>query len=201
MNELTEEVKKFRKPEFEVDPIFVNRWSPRSMTGEELSREELMPLFEAARWAPSSANAQTWRFVYAKRGSKHWDIFLNLLNEGNQSWAKNAGVLIVILSRKTMEYKEKPAPTHSFDTGSSFMSLALEGARRGLVVHGMAGFDYEKAREALKVSDLYSVEAMVAIGKRGKKEDLPELLQEKENPNNRKTVSEIAFEGEFDSSK
>ena len=100
-----------------------------------------------------------------------------------------------------MEYKEKPAPTHSFDTGSSFMSLALEGARRGLVVHGMAGFDFEKARETLKVSDLYSVEAMVAIGKRGKKEDLPELLQERENPSDRKKISEIAFEGEFDSSK
>jgi len=201
MKELTDEIKKVRKPEFDIDPIFVNRWSPRSMTGEELSDEELMPLFEAARWAPSSSNAQTWRFVFAKRNTPHWDKFFSFLMEGNQSWAKNASVLIVILSRKTMEYKEKPAPTHSFDTGSAFMSLALEGARRGLVVHGMAGFDYDKAREGLKVSDLYSVEAMVAVGKRGKKEDLPEMLQERESPSDRKPLKEIMFEGEFDSSK
>lgn len=201
MENLSKEVKKFRKSEFDIDPIFVNRWSPRSMTGEELSDEELMPLFEAARWAPSSGNAQTWRFIYAKRNTKHFEKFLGLPFEGNQSWAKNAAVLMIVISRKSMEYKDKPAPTHTFDTGSAWMSLALEGSRRGLVVHGMAGFDYEKARELLKLSDLYTVEAMAAIGKRGKKEDLPDQLQERERPSERKPIKEIAFEGDFDSSK
>lgn len=47
-----------RKPEYEVDQLFVDRWSPRAMSGEELSDHELLSLFEAARWAPSSFNNQ-----------------------------------------------------------------------------------------------------------------------------------------------
>jgi len=201
MENLLEEVKKFRKADFEIHPIFLNRWSPRAISDEELSDDELMPLFEAARWAPSSSNAQLWRFVYAKKNTPHFNKFLDFLYEGNQSWAKNAAVLVVVLSRKKMEYKEKDAPTHTFDTGSAFMSLALEGGRRGLVIHGMAGFDYDKAKEGLNVSDQYKVEAMIAIGKRGKKEDLPEMLQEREQPSTRRPLKEIVFEGKFDSSK
>jgi len=55
----------FRKPDHEVDPIFPQRWSPRAMSGEELGAEELISLFEAARWAPSSNNNQSWRFLCA----------------------------------------------------------------------------------------------------------------------------------------
>ncbi len=41
-----------------INSLFVNRWSPRSMTGEDIDDDELMSLFEAARWAPSSYNNQ-----------------------------------------------------------------------------------------------------------------------------------------------
>ncbi|MGC1930655.1 MAG: nitroreductase family protein [Candidatus Nitrosopolaris sp.] len=47
--------------------------SPRSMTGEEITDEDLMGLFEAARWVPSSYNNQPWRFIYAKGDTKHWE--------------------------------------------------------------------------------------------------------------------------------
>ena len=68
------------------------------MSGEEVSDNELMPLFEAARWAPSSYNNQPWRFVYARRNTKDWDKLFGLMGEFNQSWAKNAAVLIVVAS-------------------------------------------------------------------------------------------------------
>jgi hypothetical protein len=55
-----------RKPTYPIDSLFLNRWSPRSMTGEELDDEDLMTLFEAARWAPSSFNNQPWRFLSIK---------------------------------------------------------------------------------------------------------------------------------------
>ena len=75
-----------------INSIFVNRWSPRSMTGEEIKDDDLMSLFEAARWAPSSFNNQPWRFIYSKRTGSEWSKFLDLLNEGNRIWAKDAGV-------------------------------------------------------------------------------------------------------------
>jgi len=33
--------------------------------------------------------------------------------------------------------------------------------------------DYDRAKEVLKIPDLYQVEAMIAVGRPGKKEDLP----------------------------
>ena len=63
-----------RKPTYPIDSLLLNRWSPRSMTGEELNDNEIMTLFEAARWAPSSFNNQPWRFIYAKRNT-HFQPF------------------------------------------------------------------------------------------------------------------------------
>jgi nitroreductase len=197
INLLIPEVQKTRKTEYSIDPIFLNRWSPRAMSGEQLSDEELMPLFEAARWAPSSYNSQQRRFIYAKRNTPNWDIFFDLLFDGNKVWCKNAAVLVVVITRKNFEHNEKPSPTTVFDTGAAWENLALEGSLRGLVVHGMQGFDYAKARTALMVPDNYDVCAMIAIGKKGNKEDLPSDLQEIEQPNNRRPLKEIVIEGIF----
>ncbi len=184
-----------RKADYPIDALFVNRWSPRAMSGESLTEEEFMALFEAARWAPSSYNGQPWHFLYAKKGSKHWSTFFTLLVEFNQSWTKNAAVLLVILSKNTFAQSNQPARTHSFDAGAAWENLALEGSKRGLVVHGMEGFDYEKARTTLKVPNDYTIEAMIAVGKPGKKEDLPKELQERETPSERKKVQEFISEG------
>jgi len=197
--ELTEEVKQNRTSEYDISPIILNRWSPRAMSGEELSDDELLPLFEAARWAPSSFNAQPWRFIYAKRNTDNWDKFLNLLAEGNKAWAQKASVLVVIISRKNFEHNNKPSITHVFDTGAAWENLALEGANRGLAVHGMEGFDYEKAAKDLEIPDDYEVMAIIAIGKRGKKEDLPEHMQKMEAPSTRKPLNEVIMEGKFSS--
>lgn len=189
--------RKYRKAQYEIHPLFLDRWSPRAMSGEKITKKELMSLFEAARWAPSSFNNQPWRFIYAQRGTKHWKPIFNLLVEGNQSWCKNAAVLMVLISRDTFEYKNKPARTHSFDTGSAWENFALQGAKQGLVVHAMEGFDYDKAKKVLKIPKGYTVECMIAVGKSGNVKDLPERAQKIESPNTRKKVSEFTFEGVF----
>ena len=75
-----------RTPDRPIDPLFVDRWSPRAMSGEPITRDELFQLFEAARWAPSSGNSQPWRMLYAHRDSPHWPRFFGLLASGNQTW-------------------------------------------------------------------------------------------------------------------
>ena len=191
------EISKYRQPDHDIEPILFHRWSPRAMSGEEISEQELTTLFEAARWAPSSYNGQPWRFLYARRGTANWDRFFDLMVEFNQSWTKHAAVLMVVISRKTFEWNDQVAPTHSFDAGAAWQNLALQGSRMGLVVHGMQGFDYDKARLELNVPDEFRVEAMIAVGKPGKREDLPEDLQDREQPSDRKPVAEIAIEGGF----
>ncbi|PIQ77666.1 nitroreductase [Candidatus Peregrinibacteria bacterium CG11_big_fil_rev_8_21_14_0_20_46_8] len=186
-----------RKSGYPISDHFLNRWSPRAMSAEPLTDDELMPLFEAARWAPSSYNNQPWRFIYAKRDTEHWEKFFNLMVEFNQNWAKNAAVLVVVVSKKTFDKNEKPSVTHAFDAGAAWENLALEAAHRGLVAHGMEGFDYEKAQRKLNIPDDHEVHAMIAIGKRGKKEDLPEKMQEMEVPSERRPLEEIVMEGSF----
>ena len=180
---------------YRINSLILNRWSPRSMTGETLSDDDIMSLFEAARWAPSSSNNQPWRFIYAKRNTEHWDRFFNLLMEGNKIWAKNAALLIVVISRKNFEFNEKPAITHQFDAGSAWENLALEASSRGIVAHGMQGFDYKKAGVDLAIPPDFEVMAMIAIGKKGSTEILPPELQEKEKLTNRKPLKEIIMEG------
>jgi nitroreductase len=186
-----------RKPTFKINQIILNRWSPRSMTGEELDEDTIMSLFEAARWAPSSFNNQPWRFIYAKRNTKYWDKLFVLLAEPNKVWAKDAALLVVVLSNKNFEYNGKFSITHQYDAGAAWENLALEASTRGLVAHGMQGFDYEKTRENLEIPEDFDVMAMIAIGKRGPKENLPPNLQEKENPTDRKPLNEIVMEGSF----
>lgn len=186
-----------RKAMHKINKVFVKRWSPRAMSGEKLTREELMSLFEAARWAPSSYNHQPWRFIYAFNGTPEWDLFFKLLVDFNRSWVKNAGALILIISNKNFEHNEEFSPTHSFDTGAAWQNLALQGHLQGLVVHGMSGFDYEMARQGLNIPKNFQIEAMAAIGKPGKREELLPELQEKEIPSERKAIFEFIFEGKF----
>jgi nitroreductase len=186
-----------RKARYPIDKLFLDRWSPRAMSGESIAEEELLLLFEAARWAPSSYNNQPWRMLYARRDTEHWSLFFDLLVEFNKTWAKNAAALIVFISKTTFDHNGEPAVTHSFDTGAAWENLALQASLKNLVVHGMQGFDYEKAKKALKIPDDFRVEAMAVIGKPGKKEDLPQGLQERETPNDRRNLSEIAIEGPF----
>jgi nitroreductase len=189
-----------RQSDHPVDPIFPNRWSPRAMSGAHIARETLLTLFEAARWAPSSNNNQPWRFIYALRATEDWPRFLDLLVPGNQLWAKQAGALVVMASKQTFDHNGKPSITHSFDCGAAWMSLALQGSMLGLVVHGMQGFDYGKALDAVGLPDGYSVEAMCALGYPAPPETLPENLRARETPSDRKRVEEFAFEARFPSS-
>lgn len=186
-----------RNADFSIDKLFIERWSPRAMSGEEISDQELMSLFESARWAPSSYNNQPWRFIYAKRNTPHWQTFYNLLVPFNQSWAKNAAVLIVIASFKLFSTTKKPSRTHSFDTGAAWENLALQGFLNGLVVHGMEGFDYERAQKELQIPKDYQVEAVCAVGRPGNISELPLDLQKREELSDRKKVNEFVFEGLF----
>ncbi len=186
-----------RKAMYPINDIFIKRWSPRAMSGKGITQQELMTLFEAARWAPSSFNNQPWRFIYAHRNTPDWDLLYNLMVPANQEWAKNAAVLVVVISHNNFEYNNQPARTHSFDTGSAWMSLALQATFMNLVAHGIQGFDYDKARKDLQIPDDYMVEAMIAIGHPGSASVLSEKLQKSETPSDRKKVEEFIFEGTF----
>jgi len=187
-----------RKTDTELDPLFLHRWSPRAFDGTTIPSEDLRTIFDAGRWAPSAYNYQPWRFLYATRDdAANWQRFLDILIPFNQSWAKEASVLVFVISEKTMGSPDKPNLSHTFDAGSAWGSIALQSHLLGYHAHGMAGFDHAKAHAELGVPDGFTVDAAFVIGTMGDPADLPDGLREREVPSDRKPLDEVAYVGNF----
>jgi hypothetical protein len=131
------------------------------------------------------------------RHDPHWESFFKLLNPANQEWARAAAVLVVAVARTTFARNGKPNPVHSFDAGAAWGSLALQGSKMNLVVHGMAGFDWDQARQVMNLPSDVAVQAMVAIGRPGDPDKLPEGLRKAETITDRKPVGEISMNGPY----
>ena len=187
-----------RTPTYPIDSIFLERWSPRAFSGEEMPLDTLLTILEAARWAASSFNTQPWRFIFALRDTPHWDTLLSLLVPFNQEWAQHASALVfaasATVSRSPRTGDEHPLPTHSFDTGAACACMALQALRLGWHVHGMAGFDHNRARSTLHIPVDLALEAVFAIGRLGDKMNLPEALQSREAPSDRLPLAQLVFE-------
>jgi nitroreductase len=166
------------------------------MSGEALTQEELFTIFEAGRWAPSSYNVQPWRFVYGLAETPEFAAILGLLIEFNQAWAHKAGALVLVTSSK-VDASGKPFPTHAFDAGAAWMSMALQATKMGLVAHAMAGYSPEKAREALAIPEEFETHCVVAFGRPGSPDDLPPKLKAREVQSDRRPLAELAFRGRF----
>ncbi len=186
-----------RTSEFPINQQFTNRWSSRAFSKEIVTKKELMSLFEAARWAPSSYNSQPWKFVWARNGSPEFKKMFDCLVPFNQEWVKHSPILITILSKDTFDHNNEFSRTHSFDTGAAWANFALQASLNGIVAHGMSGFDYDKVKKELHAPEGYTVEAMVAVGKKGTKEDAPTKIRSMEKMSDRKPVSNFVFEGRF----
>ena len=189
-----------RTTDTDLNPLILNRWSPRAFDGQPVSPADLATMLDAARWAPSAYNYQPWTILYALNGDENWDAFLSALVPFNQDWAKNGSVLMYFVSDTLMGPDEQslaPSHSHSFDTGAAWAQLGLEAARLGYHAHGMTGVDFDKAREVLGLPDRYRIEAAAAIGRRAPAETLPEGLRGGEVPSGRKPLDQIAYPGRW----
>jgi nitroreductase len=194
------EIPDARHPDHPVDPRFPARWSPRSFTDRGLTVAEVMSLFEAARWAPSSSNRQPWRFVWALRGEAEFGAILGSLTGNNPTWAGKAAVLIAVASKDTIanrDGEEVHNRTAGFDTGAAWVSIALQAQAMGLAAHAMGGFNGETLSAAVGLPKGHSLHCVVAVGEKGPADSLPEALRERETPNSRKPVEAFALRGRF----
>ncbi|MBB3126889.1 nitroreductase [Paenibacillus rhizosphaerae] len=196
VNEILPEVQGQRKSEYPVSPLFLNRWSTRAFSNRKVSDQDLYTILEAAHWAPSSYNDQPWRFIVAKT-DEQLSKFHSFLSEFNLTWASGAPVLIVIASDKLRENGD-PNGAHVFDAGAAWASLAIQATILGLHTHAIGGFDRNKAREVLNIPDQIELHAVIALGYLGDKSVLPEAIQQREVPNDRRPLNELVFEGKFE---
>ena len=185
--------------EFPVNELIQNRWSPRAFSDKPVSQEVLRSLFEAARWAPSSSNEQPWAYIVAtKDDTENFEKSLGALVEFNANWAKKAAVLVIAVAQLAFAKNNAPNRNAQYDVGAASLQLSIEATARGLVVHQMAGFDPETAREAYNIPQGREPIAAMAIGYPGDASSLPEPLQSREKaPRSRKRIREFVMSGQW----
>ena len=185
-----------RTADHPIDRLFLDRWSPRAMTGEPISKEDLMSLFEAARWAASSFNEQPWSFIVAtKEKPDEYATLLSCLMEKNQQWAHLAPVLMVSVAKLNFEKNGKPNRHAFHDVGMAVANMIVQATALGLFVHQMAGFSVDQVREHFNVPKGFEPVAAIAVGYPGEPSALPEAFQQQEvGPRQRKPITSFVFE-------
>lgn len=169
------------------------RRSGRAFVPRPIDLETLMTLLEATRWAPSCSNFQPWRFVVASTPEALSRLH-GALNRGN-AWAKQAPALIALASRKDLgKVGADGREFFLFDAGLGVENLLIQAVSMGLMCHPMAGFDQQKAREALSIPADFTVICLIAVGYPGDPSALEdeELRRRETAPRQRKALDEIA---------
>src|SRR5208337_594785 len=97
----------------------------------------------------------------------------------NRRWAEHASALILFVSETSFERNgtRQGSPSHAFDVGAAWVAFAYQAHLLGWQTHSMAGFDHGEARRRLGIPEDFTPQALVAIGKIGPKEALPESLE------------------------
>src|SRR5215472_6762107 len=158
-------MQKLAPSDFPVHQLIRKRWSPRAFADEPIPEDVLGSLFEAARWAPSSANEQPWAYIVATKEDKvNFDKVLGTLVEFNAGWAKNAAALAIATAELAFAKTHSPNRSAQYDTGAATALLSVEATARGVVVHQMAGFDAAKARQTFAIPEGWEPMAAIAIG-------------------------------------
>ncbi|AJQ92437.1 nitroreductase family protein [Gynuella sunshinyii] len=182
-----------------IHELLSRRKSPYAFDpNKTVSKDDLIALFEAARWTMSSYNAQPWRYIVGvkDRSPEVWQQIYSVLLEGNQPWASNAPVLVLGLTEHTFEHNGQNNKAAQHDLGAASAYLTLEATARGLYVHQMIGIDPDKARQVFGISGSLEPLTGMAIGYLGAPTDVAETFaQRDQRERQRKALSEIVLKG------
>ena len=156
-----------------VHKLITDRWSPKAFDDRAVDYDKIHLLFEAAKWAPSSRNAQPWRFIFATKEMSDYKVFIDLMSEVNQQWASTAPLLVMPLAQVISTYKNRPNRLAFFEAGMAVGNLLAQATAMDLMVHQMSGYDHERAKETLVIPTRYEPMTIMAIGYKGEPAKLP----------------------------
>lgn len=140
-----------------------NRMSPTIFDERDFETEKLLLLVEAARWAPSCSNNQSWNYVFVHKKDTTRKALEEALTRGN-AWAQRAPYLVAVAADPDQDCKENGLPFYAFNAGLSVMCLVIEAEHLGLRVHQMAGWNEQIVKQALGYPSNFRVVVMFALG-------------------------------------
>jgi len=156
-----------------------NRKSTRKYTNKEVNMEDVLYSLDVARFSPSGANEQPWRFIIvddaevkkrireaSERGEKI--LYDNvkgefrdwLLSHGlshRKPFLEEAPILIAVLMKKTAKYA-----TESIWVAVGHMLLALEERGLNTLVYTPSNTEFPK--KELKAPEGFRLEAILPVG-------------------------------------
>ena len=187
----------------EVLEAIYNRRSIRRYRSDPVSDKDIDTVLEAARWAPSWANTQCWRFIVVRDSNIKAELAECLFKREKEGTLVDnpaykgvlqAPILIVICAElgKSGIYTNS---TFSTDKGDWFMyDAALATQNMVLAAHSLGlgtviigAFDAKKTAEIMETPEGYCVVAMAPLG-------FPET--EGKAPS-RKALTDIVFHDTF----
>ena len=183
------------KPEADILPLMAGRWSSRAIDSDKpVSADIMRRLFEAARWAPSAANNQPWRFLSFGPENPHELKKAQSALAGGNAWALNAPRLLYVLSRSDRPGDGKPNIRAGYEAGMAAMQMALQAAHEGLVFHQMAGFSADAMQSSFSIPDNFQIITAIAIGWPGSVDTVPENRRKLEtDERERKPIDALVF--------
>lgn len=172
--------------------VLAKRWSPRSFDPTiTIDERALTAALEAARWSPSAANLQPWRFIVARRGTVQFAKIEAALMGFNAAWAGSAGALVVAIA-ETENADGDVRRWAEYDLGQAMAHFSVQAHSDGLHVHQMGGIEVEKLRTAFDLDGRFVPVSVSAVGTIGAPELLSDTARERElAPRSRLSAAEI----------
>lgn len=190
MNMIKEAVTKYP-----VHELISKRWSARSFSSKQISRDQVNTMLEAARWASSSVNEQPWQYTFSFNGTEGFNKIWEVLSAGNQPWVKHASVIMMCAARKTFSRNNEFNRHYMHDVGFANANLLTQATSMGIYGHILGGYDQDRARELFKLNDDQEIVAFIALGYLGDSNQLDEPYKTREvTPRTRKPLEEFTRE-------
>ncbi|NOT64537.1 MAG: nitroreductase family protein [Methylotenera sp.] len=180
-----------------INETIAKRRSGRAYDASKpITHAQIIALLEAARWAPSCFGDEPWRFIVWDKNAdaKTWQQAFDCVVPNNQTWVKDAPVLILVCAGTLFGHNQSPNRWAQYDTGAAAENLCLQAASMGLMAHQMGGFNADKTREHFAIPAEYTPMTMIAVGYEGDANNLPDELKARElAARKRKPLGELFF--------
>lgn len=121
------------------------------------------------------------------------------LSEGNQRWAKDAPVLILVIADSILSHTGKTNRWGQYDSGAAAMNICIQATDLGLMVHQMGGFDSDQAGKKFSIPDQFTPMAMMAVGYQLSLDQIEGEVRDRETAGRvRRPLGNNFFDGKWD---
>jgi nitroreductase len=152
------------------DEIVKTRRSVREFEDRPVSNQDILAMVEAARWAPSACNGQTWRFIAVTDKER----IKRICKEGmraviSNKWLREAPLIIVgcsdldIIANK-IGARITGIDYYAIDFGIAMEHIVLKATELGLGTCWVGWFNEEKLKAVLDIPEKVRTMALLAVG-------------------------------------